>query len=76
MARPRAVIPRVFEVYIGGWNGPSYRISLMDGNLQYTNRADSIDDAVIVPSPEAWVQFWTTMDHISTPETGKRNYVG
>jgi len=71
MARPRAVIPRVFEVYIGGFFGPSYRISLVDGNLRYTNRADSMDDAVIGPSTEAWVQFWATLDRIHAWEWQK-----
>jgi len=59
-----AVTPQVFEVYIGGFFGPSYKISLKGSELQYTNRTHSADNAIIAPSPEAWERFWASMDLI------------
>ena len=73
MAQTRAVFPKVFEAYIGGWSGPSYQICLVDGKLQYVTKDGAAEDDVIAPQPEDWQKFWTTLDRIHAWDW-KRHY--
>lgn len=63
--KPREMIPRLFEAYIGGWGGPSYRVNCIDGTLQYTSMGNPQENAAIVPSPESWNKFWVSLDSIN-----------
>lgn len=67
-ARRRTVIPRIFEVYVGGWAGPFFRVKLNGKNLDYEACArecgDRFENVSIEPSEEAWAAFWDTLERI------------
>jgi len=63
----KAYLPKKFEVSIGGFAGPSYRVMKSDSGLIYTafqTRNEFQDDMRICPSREQWLLFWDQVDKI------------
>lgn len=61
------MIPSVLEVSIGGYMGPSFRISLDHQEILYSSFTAGFElarEAIITPSDEHWFEFLKTIDHI------------
>lgn len=51
------------EAYVGGYWGPSYRIRSSGRHVTWTGTAgDSTATVDVAPVPEAWAQFWASLD--------------
>lgn len=61
------VIPDIFEAWIGGYIGPSYKAVLLEGSVVYEvyRKAYELHSReTIKPSPAAWQRFLQRMDDI------------
>jgi hypothetical protein len=59
--------PRAFEVYIGGFGGPSYGVWWDGEQLVYESFLRDYDERrqlFLSPSTAQWRRFWRTMDRI------------
>ena len=57
-------VPKEFSAFIGGFNGPSYRLELHDGSLTYTTLrgGQTITKHTIAPSAAQWREFCQALD--------------
>ncbi len=63
----RAVLPEVFEFYIGGSVGPSLYVRLMDGRLHYEQASGGGYSGIVMvasPTPQEWARFLETADRL------------
>jgi hypothetical protein len=61
------IIPEVFEAWIGGYIGPSYKAVLQEGSVVYEvyNKAYELHSReTIQPAPAAWQRFLQKVDDI------------
>ena len=75
----RDTVPLAFEVYIGGFAGPSYgawwdgeRIVYESFEAQYQRR----EQALLAPSAAQWRRFWRSMDEIGVWKWRRRYGAG
>ena len=72
-------LPKTMTLYIGGWDGPSYSVTLTNDVVVYREGGggpliDKAPEQVISPRAEQWKQFRTDMDTIEI-WNWKTNYI-
>ncbi len=70
------MLPRVFEAFVGGWAGPSFRVRLDGRKLAYhaiTFRESEVceENLSVEPSTEEWLAFWDALDRLGAWSWGK-----
>lgn len=59
--------PDEFYAFIGGYMGPSYRVELRDGLIEYTRSGDAYETeetAEIEPTDDQWAPFLNVLDDV------------